>query len=178
MMSDRYRFYPQDAKVPFVKLPDFTAAIGSSIRLSGEDAGADKLYHVKGAVSAAGNPNERPAAPVQVSLTAVDSAANSEFAASDAGDYLYTVHTVNASGISEGTAAAAAVAVAAGGAVDIIITPDTSRPVTGFIITRSAPNGSAVMEMVSIKKSSGNTTGYQDLNKDLPGTASMLLLTE
>lgn len=155
-------------------LPDHVTAIGSTIKLSGE-AGADKFYQVKGKVYAQGDVGKRPATPT-VFTAAASSADGSEFAEADAGDYMYTVHAVNAYGISEGKALAAAVTVAKGDGVTLTIAGDAKT--TGFIICRSQKGKTETMEMVQVGKAATGNTTYVDKNEDLPGTASMILLSE
>ncbi|MDR0719345.1 MAG: hypothetical protein LBF78_06885 [Treponema sp.] len=179
LFTDRIRYEVGTKNFSFTEaLPPYFTAIGSNIKFTGDAAGPDKFYRVKGLVEAAGDAIERPLAPTSVALTPKASAAGSKFLAADAGDYKYVVHSVNAKGISEGKNAAAAATVAAGGSVSITITPDKSRPVTGLIICRSKVDGDDVMEMVQIPCGPDATTVHVDLNKDLPGTASMLFLTE
>lgn len=155
-------------------LPDHVTAIGSTIKLSGE-AGADKFFQVKGKVNAQGDVNKRPATP-SAFTAAANPADGSKFVAADAGDYMYTVHAVNAYGISEGKALDAAATVAAGDGVTLTITGDTKA--TGFIICRSKKGGTETMEMVQVGKAATGNTVYVDKNEDLPGTASMILLSE
>jgi len=178
LFTDRIRMMVKDQKATFDQLPDYPTAIGSSIRFSGPNVGADKFFHVKGPVSAAGDPNDRPVAPSVFAGLAVGAQPGSQFLVGDAGDYTYRVHSVNWAGISDGEDITAAVTVAAGGGAQLTITPDTSRPVTGFIICRSKKDGTDVMEMVQIPAADAATTVYVDLNVNLPGTASMLFLTE
>jgi hypothetical protein len=180
LFTDRIRYSVGDRNFSFNQegLPPYFTAIGSNIKFTGLDAGPDKFYRVKGEVKAAGDPIGRPDAPTSVSLAANTDVAGSEFAAGDAGEYFYKVFAVNAKGISEGVSPAGGVMVAAGGSVSITITPNKSKPVTGLIICRSKKNDSSkFMEMVQIPCGSGVTTVHVDLNKDLPGTASMLFLT-
>jgi hypothetical protein len=69
--------------------------------------------------------------------------------------------------------------VAAGDVVTLTITPDKVNPGTGFIITRSAKDGSVLMEMTRIGRDTQHPdTTYVDANDDLPGTAEMLFITE
>ena len=76
-------------------------------------------------------------------------------------------------------AAAAAVTVAAGKSVTITITPDSNGArATGFIITRSKADGSELMEMCSVPAAAEGNTTYEDVNADLPGTASIILLSD
>lgn len=176
LFKDRIRFTVMDSQASMQALPSYPTAIGSTIKFTGEGAGADKFYRVKGIVHAAGDPLKRPAAPA--SVTGAASGTGSLFEAGDAGDYQYTVHAVNSYGISAGTAVSAAVVVAAGNKVTLTITPGAGVPATGFIICRSKKDGTHVMEMDSVANSGAATTSYVDENKELPGTASMLFLTE
>ncbi|GHV91218.1 hypothetical protein AGMMS50268_17210 [Spirochaetia bacterium] len=180
LFTDRIRMMVKDQQATFDQLPDYPTAIGSSIRFSGANTGADKFFHVKGVVSAAGDPNDRPAAPTSVAGAALANQSGSKFLTSDVGGYKYTVYAVNPNGISEGTTIGsdAAVTVAANGGIQLIITPNLAKPVTGYIIARTAKDGSVKMEMVQIGDSGAATTVFVDLNDDLPGTGSMLFLTE
>lgn len=178
LFTDRLRMMMNDTRASFAGLPDYDTAIGSNIRFSGANAGADKFYRVKGKVKAEGNPEKRPAPPTSVVAKASD-VAGSSFETNDAGNYNYTVHAVNAFGISEGTPISAPVAVAGGNGVTLTITPaSTGKAATGFIICRSKKDGTEVMEMTQIGKGTGATTTFVDTNKDLPGTASMIFLSE
>lgn len=176
LFSDRLRYTPLSNDGSFVQFPAFTTSIGSTLRFTGDDAGADKFFRVKGTVVAEGSSTLRPSAPESVTgLSAAD--ASSKFAADDAGDYVYTVHAVNANGTSAGTSPAAAVTVAAGDKVTLTITPASSGPAaTGYIICRSKKDGTEVMEMDTVAAASGGATTYVDLNEELPGTASMIFL--
>jgi len=185
LFTDRIRYSVGDRNFSFHQegLPPYFTAIGSNIKFTGLDAGPDKFYKVKNVVSAAGDPNARPAAPTTVAVAASAGVAGSQFAAGDAGDYIYEVFAVNAKGISEGTkplasSVVAPVTVAAGGAVTITITPNKSQKVTGLIICRSQKGGTETREMTQIACSPNATTVYVDKNAELPGTASMLFLTD
>lgn len=174
LFKDRIRFTVMDSQASMQALPSYPTAIGSTIKFTGEGAGADKFYRVKGIVHAAGDPLKRPAAPA--SVTAASSGTGSSFAASDAGDYIYTVHAVNQYGISAGTTIAAAATVAAGNKVTLTITPGSGVRGTGYIICRSKKDGTQVMEMDKVADSGESTTVYEDKNEELPGTASMIFL--
>lgn len=178
LFEDRIRFGVEDKQYSFGRILDYPTATGETIRLSGNDAGADKFYYAKGEVYAEGNAQKRPSTPSGFTATPVASASGSKFTGSDAGDYLYEVHAVNAAGYSEGKALSVAVAVASGAGVKLSITAASGNETTGYIICRSAKNGNRVMEMVRIPANENGTTEYTDLNEDLPGTASMILLTE
>ena len=181
MFADRLRFVPTDSLGALKQIPDYPTAVGSTIRLAGDGAGADKFYRVKGTVSAQGDSTYRPPAPSAVTAEVTLDADGSEFTDDDAGTYTYVVHAVNNAGISEGTEADATVAVTAGDSVTITITAGsygTNNAPTGYIICRSSADGSTVMEMARVAADSDGNATYTDLNEELPGTASMLLLTE
>ena len=181
LFTDRIRYAVGTPNFSFTQegLPPYFSAVGSNIKFTGTDAGPDKFYKVKGEVSAAGDPVKRPEAPAGVTLAASAGTVGSLFGDDDAGDYIYQVFAVNTKGISEGTLAGGAVTVANGGSVSITITPNNAKPVSGYIICRSKKDEtSRLMEMVQIPAGTGATTVHVDLNKDLPGTASMLFLTE
>lgn len=176
MYSSRLRLTPRDDAFTLQKLPDILTPTGSTIRIT-DDAGADKMFKVKGPVVAAGNQAKRPNTPSNFTAVAASESA-SKFTTAWAGNYMYAVHAVNAYGISAAKPLASAVAVASGEKVTLTITPDTNgEPATGFIITRSKAGGTELMEMIRVAKSPDTTTVVVDLNEDLPGTASIVLLT-
>lgn len=180
LYNDKLRYMVGDNHLGLAQLPDIPTSIGSSIRIKGNDAGADKMFFIKGRVAAKGDAIKRPNAPASVTLTVNSSPTKeSKFRTSDAGDYTYVVHAINQYGISAGTAANAAATVAAGKSVSIEITPSSSgnTPI-GYIITRSAKDGSVVMEMVTIRANGTTAVTYEDCNDDLPGTANIILLSE
>ena len=176
IFADKQRYLMNNPipNLSFKTIPDYGTAIGANIALSGEEAGDDMFFEVKGEVVAEGDATRRPAAPT--SVTASASGSGSSFTANDAGDYMYTVHAVNQYGISAGTSIAAAVTVAAGNKVALTITPGSGVAATGFIICRSKKNDTKVMEMDKVANSGNATTVYEDTNDELPGTASMIFL--
>ena len=174
------RYTTSDTHTGLNELPDLVTAIGSTIKIKG-NAGADKMFKVKGLVKPSGFATKRPNAPAKVELSVNASAikAESKFRDGDAGDYTYVVHAVNSKGVSAGTAASAAATVAVGCSVTITITPSPDgNAATGYIITRSAKDGDKVMEMVSISAKKTEPVTYEDVNADLPGTASIVLLSD
>ncbi|WP_461246363.1 SU10 major capsid protein [Treponema sp. R6D11] len=178
LFTDRIRMAVKDNRATFDQLPDYPTAIGPVISFSGEEAGADKFYQVKGFVKADGIASERPRRPISVSA-AVITAGESQFAEDDEGDYSYTVHSINRAGISEGISITSPIAVGRGATVRLTIKPDNAVQTTGFVICRTAKDEDVAMEMVRIPNSPnvGGDTIFDDTNKDLPGTASMLFLT-
>jgi hypothetical protein len=180
LCRDRLRFGTEDERMAAV-FKTYPTLYGSlSIA---EDAGPDKMFKPKGVIKPGGivgKAGSFPNKPASVTLSAAAATSGtSRFLASDGGNYTYLVYAINEYGISEGTSPSAAVAVAAGDAVNIAITPNAVNSGTGFIICRSIKGGTAVMEMVRIGRDEQNTaTVYIDLNEDLPGTAEMLFITE
>ena len=176
MFSSRLRLSTKDEQFAMDKLPKIITATNSVITIT-DDCGADKMFHVKGPVVAAGDSLQRPAAPTSVSASATSDSA-SKFTTAYAGNYMYAVHAINAYGISAATAIGSAVSVSAGDKVTLTITPaSTGNAATGFIITRSKAGSTELMEMVRVANSGEATTVVVDLNEDLPGTAQVVLLT-
>lgn len=175
MFSSRLRLSTKDEQFAMDKLPKIITATNSVINIT-DDAGADKMFRVKGPVVAAGNSAKRPNTPTSIAGVAASDSA-SKFTTAYAGNYVYGVHAINAYGISA-AATSSTVTVAAGEKVTLTITPSSNgEAATGFIITRSKAGGSELMEMVRIANSGNATTTYVDLNEDLPGTAQVVLLT-
>ena len=178
MYSDRLRFTTKDSQFTMDKLPNIVTAVNSTIRIT-DDCGADKMFKVKGEIVAAGDATQRPNTPTSITgvAAAASSSEKSDFTAGFAGEYIYAVHAINAYGISA-QVACSAVTVAEGQKVTLTITPDTNgAEPTGFIITRTNAGGTTLMEMVRIPANGTNPVTYVDLNADLPGTASIVLLT-
>ena len=177
LCKDRLRYTTDDNRMAAV-FKDYPTLYGTlSIA---DEAGPDKLFRPKNVIKPGGDAQRAPNAPATVTAVAADNDA-SQFVTADAGNYLYKVFAVNEYGISPGTSPTAAVAIAAGKGISLTITPDATKPGTGFIICRSSKNGAdaTIMEMVRIGKDTQNaTTVYVDLNDDLPGTAEMLFITE
>ena len=177
LARDRLRFGENDTKGGRVVL-EYPTTFSGDIKIAGKEAGPDKMFHVKGKISASGDANKRPSAPT-FALTAqtLTAGGGPGFVTAEAGTYFYAVHAINAYGISEG-AAAASVAVAAGQEVKIVITPGTIKG-SGYIITRSKKGGSGtdMREMVRIGIGSAATKTHLDQQDDLPGTGSILYLS-
>lgn len=175
MFSSRLRLSTKDEQFAMDKLPKIITATNSVISIT-DDCGADKMFHVKGPVVAAGDSSKRPNTPTSITGVAASDSA-SKFSTAYAGNYVYGVHAVNAYGISA-AATSTTIAVASGEKVTLTITPDTNgEAATGFIITRSKAGGSDLMEMIRVPNSGNATTVVVDLNEDLPGTAQVVLLT-
>lgn len=175
LVKDRLRFGTSGSSSMALVVDQYPTPFGSTVHF-GQTEGADRFYKVKGAVSAMGSPKYRPKAPANVT-TAQSADSKSKFATADAGNYKYTVHSINRHGISEGKDVTGTVAVTAGNKVTLTITESAEKTETGYIICRSKKDGAAVMEMTRIGKT-GATTTFDDFNLELPGTGSMLLITD
>lgn len=118
-------------------------------------------------------------APASLSGTAA-SDANSQFTSAHAGLYYYAVEAVNNKGRSS-LVKSSQITVAAGDKVTLTITAGASGGgnETGYVIHRSKLNGGNAngdfREMVRVAKDSTTTT-YVDLNQNIPGTSSIVLL--
>jgi hypothetical protein len=176
LLRDRIRFLTGDKNMAPV-FEDYPTPYGTL--KFGNSVGPNKFYRTRGLISPNGDLNMRPNAPTVTPSVAAATTADgkSKFTTNDNGNYNYTIHAVNKYGISPGYSLTGAVAVNAGDAVKLAITADSSKPGTGFIICRSAKNGTIVMELARIGKT-GTVTIFTDLNDTLPGTADMLFLTE
>ncbi|MCL1993471.1 MAG: hypothetical protein FWG66_11060 [Spirochaetes bacterium] len=173
LVRDRIIFGTGDSRMSPV-MESYPSPFGT-LKIGG-DVGMNRLFRVKGRVSENGDPDMRPNAPAALSVN-VSAESGSQFFAADGGNYRYTVHAVNQYGISPGRELGSPVAVGSGEAVRLTIKADASKPGTGFVICRSAKNGEEAMEMIRIGGGDGTTT-FTDLNEELPGTASILFLTE
>jgi len=175
LCRDRLRFGSEDRRMTAVF--DTYPTLFGDLSIAGSAAGPDKLFFPKGAVKPSGDPRNLPNRPASVSVAAAPGA-GSQFAAADAGVYMYEVHAVNEYGVSD-AATCDPVAVAAGETVRIEIAAAAVNPGTGFVICRSMPNGDVTKEMVRVgREEHGPATVAIDANADLPGTAEMLFITE
>jgi len=176
LIKDRIRFAIGATGTMSLVVNEYPTAYGSVVDF-GSSAGGDRFFEVKGAVIPDTH-SDAPEAPSAVtSATATD--AHSKFGATDAGNYKYSVHAINRFGVSVAKDLTTVVAVSAGQKVTLTITPSTRGDETGYIICRSVKNEGKLMEMVRIPRNMGSpTTEFVDLNQDLPGTASLVVLTE
>jgi len=173
LAKDRMRFTPGGSSMAFV-MDQYPTAYGSSVYF-GKEAGGDRLFKPKGEIKEGMNP-KRPKRP-QVANYSTTSASNSKFGSSDAGVYKYRVHAINRYGISQ-SYGDNTVSVSSGQKVMISITAESGSDETGYIICRTAKNGSTFMEMTRIPRNMSGATVFEDINEDLPGTASMVLVTD
>ena len=157
-------------------LTEYTTAYGTVVDF-GPSAGGDRSFKVKGKIIPNTTP-DAPKAPSALSFT-TSTDAKSKFVVSDAGKYKYSVHSINRCGISVEKELSATVNISAGEKVILTITASTEEDETGYIICRSAKDGNELMEMTRIPRAKNSTiTVFEDLNEDLPGTASLVLVTE
>lgn len=125
--------------------------------------------------------DDAPAQPTSVTAAAEASGASvSKFGAGDAGDYWYTVSSIDADGQSLATALAAAVTVAADQKVTLTVNCNDAT-ITGLSIYRSALNAVDatdcrwIMDVTCATPAGANTV--TDLNLILPGTSSSILIS-
>ena len=128
------------------------------------------------APATAGTVALRPATPLANGAVVAAPAAGSQFAAADAGDYIYAIVGLSARGQST-TLQTAVVTVAAGDGVTIPIA-DGGNGTTGYIVYRSTPNGAAstLREAFRVARTGANQN-IVDLNAALPGTSTAYLLS-
>lgn len=176
LFKDKLVLLTKDANAGPEGIQAWPSAYGNTIRFFGDDYGMDRYYDVKGVVLPDGDELERPLAPTSVTASAAASD-GSLFEAVDAGKYMYSVHAVNNRGTSPACKLASEVDVSTGDGVVLTITANSEGPrPTGYIICRSEKGGSETRELCRIK-CVGDVTTYKDTNEDLPGTASMILLS-
>ncbi len=132
-----------------------------------------------GAPPTAARGSNPPAAPTSVTLAAgaVGAGETSVFESADAGDYRYSVVAVSRGGKSVGTAAAAAVTVAAGQKVTVTINEGAGSPQARYFeVYRTEKDGLAGTEkLVGKVKRTAGTVAFSDLNAKRPGTTIAIL---
>ncbi len=129
---------------------------------------------------AVGNVAKRPAPITESTALAAAADPSSQFAAADAGDYLYSVQPVNRFG--RGTAlspAGGAVTVSAGDGVTISVTPSGSPLPNWYELFRSQPDGTALRLIKRLPNTGGAAaTTLTDLNETLPFTTTAYLFQQ
>jgi hypothetical protein len=112
------------------------------------------------------------------------SAANltsSMFVASQSGNYYYAVEACQPGQVSALTFIPAAVAVSAGEAVTLAITPSAANTETDYRIYRGRLNGTNqpddVRLIARVAKATNGTTTFVDYNQVIPGTSEAFMLT-
>lgn len=118
----------------------------------------------------------RPSAPIAGGAVAAAPNPASQFAAGDAGNYIYAIAAVSCRGQSAALQTAV-VAVAAGDGVTIPIV-DGGNGTTCYVVYRSALNGDATTLREAFRVArTGPAQNIVDLNAALPGTSKAYLLT-
>lgn len=175
VVKDRLRLDVRDKRATGV-VESYPTPFSDDIIIAGKEAGPDKMFLPRNGITSIGDASTKPAAPGTVS-TAVAADAASKFIAADAGNYTYAVHAIDENGISVASSTATQ-AVAAGEKVTITITPDGTKPGTGFIITRGKKGATTdLREIGRCAKAATATTAFVDYNTVLPGTGDILLLS-
>lgn len=118
---------------------------------------------------------DSPAIP-SVVLANNGSTTGSLFSSSDAGSYKYRVSAGTNLDWSEASSEQT-IAVAAGEAVEISITPGSGgKPATRFVVFRSIkPGSNTIRYMIELKRNPTGDTVHLDLNQDIPGTTIIVL---
>lgn len=128
--------------------------------------------------TARGDAAKRPATPVVGAPSAAANAA-SQFVASDAGDYDYSVVAVNRFGRSVAVDAGAAVTVAAGESVTISVTPGSGPEPEYYALYRTAVDGTDKRLIARIPNTNGaSAQSLVDSNESLPFTTTAFLLQQ
>lgn len=176
LIEDRIR-YDVSARIAGNKLTTFQSMYGKDIWISGR-SGINKMYKVKFKPIASKNATARPNPPT-FALAAQAKTAGTGFIAATAGTYQYNVFAVDASGLISLEGTPATLALAAGEEAKITITPDATKPGTGYIVCRSKKDVATgdTREMFRIADSGAATTIALDQNDEWPGTAEMLLMS-
>ena len=120
-----------------------------------------------------------PGDPDSVTVTVnAPTVSGSLFGTGDAGEYFYKVSSISSAGITNATAGDTSVTVAAAGSVSVSIA-FTETDITGFTIYRSAMDASDNSDCRWIANVAVGTTPavYTDLNRTLPGTSVVFMLS-
>jgi hypothetical protein len=119
-------------------------------------------------------------APQKIEVAGVQSGgSDSAWTQPQAGQFYYAVAGISKAGQSPAVVTAQ-VAVGAGGAAQLTITPALGGDETGYVIYRSKFNGSSdladMREMIRIPKAAGGQTVFLDKNRDIPGSTNGYML--
>jgi hypothetical protein len=119
-----------------------------------------------------------PSAPTESVAPATSADSDSQFIASDAGDYYYSIRAINRYGKSAVLQLTGPVTVAAGEKVTFTVA-DGSTAGTAFEIYRTDKDGAQGTErLMTTVARSGATTAMTDLNADLPGCSTAFLIQQ
>lgn len=154
---------------------------GKAVNIAGR-AGNDKMFFVKNVpVPSSALILTKPNAPSITAAAEAKTVGTKGFTATTAGTYRYYVYAIDANGLVSDKSNAINLAVADGQQANITVTPNATRGGSGFIVCRGKIDAATddVREMYRIASTGDNptTTTALDQDADLPGTASILLLT-
>lgn len=128
--------------------------------------------------TAVGDAAKRPSTPTESVAPASPVDAQSQFSASDAGDYRYKVVAINRYGKSAPLTLTGPVTVAAGDAVTFTVA-DGATVGSAFEVYRTRKNGALGTELLAFTVARGGaTTAVTDRNADLPGTSTAFLVQQ
>lgn len=177
-----YRWSPDGQNNPLVgshvdaiRLSGGRLSVKEDTFLMDADFPMNKPFELAYASVAASNSAILPTS-IAVNAAATDTA--SMFSVARAGNYYYAVAAIDGEG--KGYSAivkSTQTAVAAGKKAVLTITASGAGTETGYAVYRGRLNGSNATDdfrlMTIIPKTSGGTTVYTDLNRDIPGTVSV-----
>lgn len=136
-----------------------------------------KPFELSFAAMATANDSFKPAA---VAVNADTSDAASQFSAGRAGNYYYAVAAIGGQGQGQSTVLKSnQIAVGAGKRARITITKSTSGLETGYAIYRGRLNGTNAtddLRLMLVVPRTGDSTVYDDLNREIPGTVKVPVL--
>jgi hypothetical protein len=176
LIKDRIRFNnPQGNGVPAGDYPtNYPTPFGKPELL-------DDIFIKEGTTpSASSITASRPSAPTLGATTEDTDVSGSEFAAADAGTYVYKVVAVNKYGDSVASAEVVSGSVVAGGSITFAITEGGGDDTTAYKIYRSKVAGEAGetdLRYMTTVAYSASPQNFVDKNEDLPGCSDAFLLT-
>lgn len=179
LLDDGIRTNFENKKVGSAITMIYQHNFGKAVNIAGR-AGNDKMFFVKNVP----NPSSdeiltKPLAPSIAVVGEAKATDSKGFTATTAGTYRFSVYAVDANGLVSDKSSYVDVALVAGQQANITITPNATRGGSGFIVCRGKKDETTddVREMFRIANSGLATTTALDQDEELPGTASILLLT-
>lgn len=171
MLRDRIRFEPGTAPAGSTIFNSYPTPFGTP-KLNPD------IFIEEGGIPAASSLTTQRPAVLTVNSTAHGAHASSEFASTDAGDYVYKLVGVNKYGDGVATAEQIVTGVLAGERVTINITVGSPAP-TAIKLYRSIKGGAtgAVVRYCKTVAVTAATMDVFDTNSDLPGCSDVFMLT-
>lgn len=128
-------------------------------------------------------PDTAPGTPT-VAATAQTAVAGSKWTSNKAGTYFYVVAAIDERGVESVPSALVSATVAAGGAIQLTITPNADRKQTGYAIYRSKRNPGAAPDLKDlrlVKRIPANSdrtaaTVFVDKDLDVPGSSKIFAI--